>query len=128
MFFQFSGSPLELRVEKQQGGDEENHQDCHHDKERSPSRVGDWQTLAGVDSVILVASHTLLLELRPTAALAEVLVPHLPTTGIRDTVPLTENTPETTNLGATTRIEMQVGAGKDNIKFLEAVFSGDLRY
>ena len=79
MFFQFSGSPLELRVEKQQGGDEENHQDCHHDKERSPSRVGDWETLAGVDSVILVASHALFLKLRPTPALTEVLVPHLPT-------------------------------------------------
>ena len=80
MFFQFFCSPLELGVENQGGGDQEDHQDCHHHEEWSPGRVGDWQTLAGVDSVILVASHALFLKLRATATLTEVLVPHLPTT------------------------------------------------
>ena len=77
MFLQFSCSPPELCVEDEGGGDQEDHQDCHHHQQGSPGRVGDWEALAGVHSVILVASHTLLLKLRPTPALAECLVPHL---------------------------------------------------
>ena len=77
MFFEFSSSPLELGVENQGGGDEEDHQDCHDHEEWSAGGVRDWETLAGVDSIILIASHTLLLKLRPTPTLAEGLVPHL---------------------------------------------------
>ena len=79
MLLQFSCSPLELGVENQGGGDQEDHQDCHHHQQWSAGRVGHWQTLAGVDSVILVTSHALFLKLRSTPALTECLVPHLST-------------------------------------------------
>ena len=63
ILLQFYRPLFELRVEDGGGGEEDDQEAAQHHQEGGPRRVGHWQTLAGVDSVVLVASHTVWVEL-----------------------------------------------------------------